>query len=258
MSGLTLRDLKSRIRQAREQLNELTAERDRLREQRTALQEELGKRHGRKTMPRLRVEKTNGVPSFVVGQRMMQRVHARAENPAHGIDGAGAVFIDHGKTAEFVRSHGVPIAEVRGQSASRQVIVHAFKGQVGLVEVREDERVRHFDADQADPGDIRPSAEYAAELPVPDGFADMCAWSVTLSMHIPRPYVQIYWQETGDGPEVDHLDVDPDRIPVLTQEWDEKLGNVWDRAHARMLLQPFKAGALDNRVPGGTFKYQED
>ena len=56
---------------------------------------------------------------------------------------------------------------------------------------------------------------------------------------------------------VESVDVDPDRVPVLTSEWDRRLGSVFDGAYARFLLQPFRRGGLDNRVPGGTFTFEE-
>lgn len=193
---------------------------------------------------------------------MMQRIHRRAENPSDGLDGAGAVFADAERTAAFARSHGVPFGNVpvgdqTTSTAARQVVVHAFKGEVGLIEVREGDRVRHFDAAQADPGDIRPRVTYAPDIAAPAAFDDLCAWSATLSRHIPRPYVQVWWLGDGSTVGLDRIEVDPYRIPVLSPEWDARLGALFDVAHARMLLQPYRAGALDNRVPGGTFSPED-
>ncbi len=67
-------------------------------ERRRDLLRTLGPRADRASMPLDKVEKNNGVPSFVAGVRMMQRIHRRAENPAHGLDGAGAVLADRDRT----------------------------------------------------------------------------------------------------------------------------------------------------------------
>lgn len=246
---------------AETQLTELTDERDRLRDERLALQEELGAQHGDRVMPRLRVEKTNGVPSFVVGARMMQRVNRLADDPAAGTDGAGTVFADPAATAKFVRSHGVPVAD--GPSGAAQgaggsaLIVHAFRGEVGLVEVRGAGGVRHLEPDGTDPGDIRPGASYDPQLQAPEQLEQICTWSGLLSAHVSRPYLQILWSVDEGTPRVERIDVDPDRIPVLTPEWDRRLGSVFDGSYARFLVQPYRQGALANRVPGGTFDPEE-
>jgi hypothetical protein len=202
------------------------------------------------------VEKTNGVPSLVVGERMMQRIQRLAPDPLAGLDGVGEVFADREGTARFARSHGVPVVDAdHGVDEHSTVIVHAFKGQVGLVELRGPGGFKHMTADGEDVGDVRPAVAYDPQLPEPEGLSDMCSWSGLLSRHIPRPYVQVHWV---DGPpRLEHVDVDPDRVPVLTPEWDRRLGSAFDDAYARFLLQPFRGGALDNRVPGGTFTDEE-
>lgn len=257
--GPELRQVRAQTRAAEAEHETLLAERDRLRQERLRLQEELGAQHGKRVMPRLKVEKTNGVPSFVVGTRMMQRVYRRGEDPAAGIDGLGSLLADPAAVARFARSHGVPVLQDASQAPNAQdgaVVVHAFKGEVGLVEVRGPGTVRHLTADGSDPGDVRPAAAYDPDLPVPEGLPQMCAWSQILSAHLPRPYVQIAWSP-GAPPRLQRLDVDPDRIPVLVPEWDERLGRVFDGAYARFLLQPFRRGGLANTVPGGTFTYEE-
>lgn len=248
---------KSQAQAAQARVDELTRRRDELRQKRLEIQQDLGAREGKSVQPRMKVEKTNGVPSFVVCQRMMQRIHGLAVDPAAGLDGIGEVFGDGDATARFARSHAVPVLDGSVAAAQAPVIAHAFKGNVPLVEVRAGESVRHFAADGTDPGDIRPAATHDAEIAQPEGFEDICQWSKVLSRHIPRPYVQVYWSLGPDGPRLHHIDVDPDRIPVLTAEWDKRLGLVFDGAYARFLKQPFRRGGLANRVPGGTFTPEE-
>lgn len=247
---------KSSVHTAQAQLEQLTITRDELRQQRLEIQQVLGAEHGKSVQPRLKVEKTNGTPSFVVSQRMMQRIYGAAKDPRAGLDGVGATFADRADTARFARSHAVPVLD-ESSAAPEAVVAHAFKGDVALVEVRAPEGVRHFEADGTDPGDIRPAATYDPTIAQPEGFDDICAWSKTLSRHVPRPYVQVYWSVTSDGPRLHHLDVDPDRIPALTPEWDKRLGLAFDGAYSRYLKQPFRRGGLANRVPGGTFTPEE-
>lgn len=242
---------------AQTELERLTAERDALREERLGIQQELGAMHGKKVLPRLKVEKTNGVPSFIVGQRMMQRIYARTEDAKAGLDGVGAVFADPAETARYAISHGVPVVEGDDSGAEPTVIAHAFKGQVPLVEVHGPRGVRHFEADGTDPGDIRPATTHDPGIAEPKGLGDITSWSKRLSRFVPRPYAQIHWTMTAEGPRLHHIDVDPDRVPVFTPEWDEKLGLTLDGAYARYLKQPFRRGGLANRVPGGTFTPEE-
>lgn len=240
---------------AQRRLDEVTEQRDQLRAQRLEVQQVLGAQHGQRVLPRLRVEKTNGVPSFVVGQRMMQRVFRLGDDPAGGLDGLGGVFADRAAAARFVRSHGIPVEDGAAPAAdpTTAILVHAFHGEIGLVELRGPGGARHVDGEGQDAGDIRPALAYDPELALPEGFEQICAGSAVLSAHVPRPYVQVSWAPDPQSPRVLRIDVDPDRIPVLTPDWDEHLGSVFDGAYARFLVQPYRTGALANRVPGGTF-----
>lgn len=248
---------KAELRAAADQVDQLTHHRDELRQKRRELQVTLGAAKGKKLLPRLKVEKTNGTPSFVVSQRMMQRIYGQAPDRTTGLDGVDGVFADLAETAHFAGSHGVPVVDAWDETADVPVIAHSFKGNVPLVEVRSADAVRHFRADGSDPGDIRPAATHDAEIAQPEGFEDICAWSKTLSRNIPRPYVQVFWTITAQGPRLHHVDIDPDRIPVLTPEWDKRLGQAFDGAYTRYLKQPLRRGGLDNRVPGGTFTPEE-
>jgi hypothetical protein len=192
----------------------------------------------------------------------MQRVHRRALDPLAGLDGVGAEIGPHNPegAARFARSLGVPVTRDLPPGSTgdaMSVLVHAFKGKVGLVEVHGPSGVRHFDADGEDPGDIRPAVTYAPDLPRPEAFDDVLRHSVRLSRRIPRPYVQLAFVTRDGSAALDRIDVDPDRLPVLTPEWDERLGSVFDYAYSRFLAQPYRAGGLANRVPGGIFSYQE-
>ena len=242
------------VLEAQAEIERLEARKVELLAVRRDLQRRLGPLVGRESMPLSRVEKTNGVPSFVAGVRMMQRIHARADDPAHGHDGAGAVFADRARTLEFLRSHGVPDAvEEAGAAGGRLVVVHAFHGTVGLVEVRQDGSVRHLDGGLADLGDVRPATRHDPELRLPDALPTLVEWAETISGHVSRPYLQVCWTQDGDRLVLDRVDLDPDRLPVLTEEQDVRLGHLFDTGHARMLLQPYRLGALHNRVPGGVF-----
>lgn len=261
-----LKSLRREIENAETELARLKSERTALKERRQALKDEksrllaqrkelltkFGERHGRKYRKLANFERHQDVPSFVVGQRMMQRIHRHAADPAAGIDGAGALFADRGATRDFLDSHGLTYAPDAAGDLS--IVVHAFHGEVGLVEVRNGEFVRHVQADGSDPGDIRSAFGYDRSLPVPERLEAIVASAVTLSAHVSRPYAQI--QFTVDA-EIVAVDVDPDRVPVLTDEWDERLGLMFDRSYARTMLQPLRAGALSNRVPGGVFEPED-
>jgi hypothetical protein len=250
--------LEDRISAAKAELVALDTEKAELLEKRRELQRVLGEREGRASQPLNRVEKTNGVPSFVHGVRLMQRIHRLAADPAHGHDGAGEVFASRERTEEFVHSHGVPLTTAPDPGpADRVVLVHAFHGTVGLVEVAAAGAVRHLDGDGRDLGEIRAAVPHGADIALPTSLTPLTEWAETLSAHISRPYAQVVWRQVDDHLFLDRIDVDPERVPVLTEEQDVRLGHLFDTGHARMLVQPFLAGALDNRVPGGTFDPDE-
>ncbi|NHA70186.1 hypothetical protein [Phycicoccus flavus] len=248
-----IRKLEQRTAALQHEVAELDAEKTTLTARRRELQRTLGPLIGKDLMPLARVEKTNGVPGFVWGVRMMQRIHRKAPDPVAGFDGAGRVFADRDATERFVRSHGVPLTVDDPGPADRRVVVHAFHGLVGLVEVGVGDTARHLDGDGADLGDVRPALRHDAGLDLPATLTALTEASATLSAHVSRPYVQVCWRQDGDRLVLDRLDVDPERVPVLTEEQDLRLGHLFDTGHARMLVQPYRAGALENRVPGGVF-----
>jgi hypothetical protein len=249
-----MKRLETRIVAAQAEVAALDAQRAELLQQRRRLQRVLGERAGRASQPLGRVEKTNGVPSFVHGVRLMQRIHRLAEDPTAGHDGAGAVFASRGRTEEFVRWHGVPLATGPDPGPDdRVVIAHAFHGTVGLVEVGARGAARHVDGDGTDLGHIRPGLPHDEGIALPQHLAQLATWAATLSDHVSRPYVQVVWRQDGDRLVLERLDVDPERVPVLNEQQDVRLGHLFDVGHARMLKQPYLAGALDNRIPGGTF-----
>lgn len=254
-SAAHLKNLRAEIAEVRAQIEAEETTRESLKAERLHLQEVLGAQHGKRVLPRLKVEKTNGVASLVAGARMMQRIHAQAADPSAGIDGAGAFFADAAQTETFVRSHGVRLGLDLGAEAN--IVVHSFKGRTPLIELRRGTSVRHVTPTGEDPGDIRPGVTYDPDIPAPARLGRIVRASRTLSAHVPRPYVQIGWREREDAPLLTGIDVAPDRIPALVPEWDQRLGKAFDSGHARMLMQPFTAGALDNRTPDGTFSYEE-
>ena len=251
-----LSNLKAEIATLQGEIEAEGRKREALKAERLRLQEVLGAQHGKRVLPRLKVEKTNGVPSLVAGARMMQRIHAKADDPRAGLDGVGTVFADLTQTERFVRSHGVQVGI--DLDSEPTAIVHAFRGRTPLIELRQDGRVKHVTSGGKDLGDIRPGVTHDPDIAVPDWLDKIVRSSRTLSGHISRPYVQIGWHEHDGAPFLSGIDASPHRIPSMTAEWDERLGRAFDRGHARMLMQPYRIGALDNRVPGGTFRYEED
>ncbi len=247
--------MKTEIATVRGEIEAAGRQREALKAERLRLQEVLGAQHGKRVLPRLKVEKTNGVPSLVAGARMMQRIHAKASDPHAGLDGAGAIFTDPAQTEAYVRSHGMQFGV--DLDSEPTAVVHAFRGRTPLIELRQDGRVKHVSSGGKDLGDIRPGDTYAPDIAVPEWLGEIVRSSRVLSEHISRPYVQIGWHEKNGAMILSGIDVTLARIPSMTAEWDERLGRAFDRGHARMLMQPYRAGALDNRTPGGTFRYEE-
>lgn len=250
-----LKSIRSSIARLRQDIAAADREYDDLKAERQRLQRLLGEQRGRTVLPRLRVEKTSGVASFVVGARMMQRIHAKAKDPVSGIDGAGALFADAEETGRFARSHGVQ--NTVDLSTEATVVMHAFKGNVALIEIRNGGRVKHLTPEGEDPGDIRPEVKYDQMITVPEWIEEAVVASSTLSTYISRPYVQVGWRVSGAEMVLTGVDVAPERIPVLNDDWDVRLGTAFERGQARVLMQPFRAGALENRIPGGVFEETE-
>lgn len=236
---------------------QLAAERDALREQRLKLQQAIGAQHGMPVMPRRKLESHHGISSFFVGQRMMQRIHRQVANPKDGADGLGASLSDPSQMERFTRSHAVPIAASGASHEGLRAVAHSFYGEVPLVEVSKNRSSRAFDAAGRDPGQIRPSVTYDTKLARPTEFEVVRQWSQVLSAHIPRAYVQVEWIREPESWAVHSFDLDPERLPIFSAEWDEHLGREFDAAYARLSKDLADAGALANRTPHGIFAAEE-
>lgn len=119
----------------------------------------------------------------------------------------------------------------------------AFYGEVGLLYLRSahtlDERkswrYRTFFADGTDPGSIYQKSRYDESIPVPENLDALVDVAKRLSLGIPRAFVRVDLYDVDGRIVFGELTPRPGGTVDFGPEMDERLGHLWERAHARVL-----------------------
>lgn len=243
------RALRADVQSAELKLAALKECRKVLRQKRLNLQRSIAKANGKQMIQRTAIERTNGVPSFFVDQRMFQRIYSKAPNGKVGIDGIGRFFRDWSKVRHFVESHSLDIS-IRNLADLKRplaIVVHSFNGIVGMYELRQGNKYKHLSAQLEDLGNIRPAVTYDEGVSTAINFDEISRQCEIISSNIPRPYVQIAYMCRGSIIQLEEIDVMPKTIPILSPEYDAELGELFDRAHVRIFRDAYRNGRLDNQ-----------
>lgn len=224
---------------------EKAASRERLHD----LQVGLGARAGKNIQSRGKFEKTKGLPSLLVSHGAWQRIWAKTVELQGGRDATRDLFADPSATAAHAASHGIAVAPA---GTATDVVAFTFRDRVGLLETGPDTYVLIDDegrASAAGTGDAD-RAVLAADAPLT---AEVVAASGRLGDGIPHPYVRIGWSLADGRPALTFVDVAPEQIPFVDHDHDRVLGDLHELALIKIQQGMIDRGALDIRVPGGTY-----
>lgn len=126
------------------------------------------------------------------------------------------------------------------------VKIYVFHGEVGYVMIRRMPvhadtsrgRVRVVTADGADLGTVQRGRTSDSEVPVPVQLAAMVQTAVALSLAVPLPYIRVDLYAAGDdGVVLGELTPLPGDSQTFTRTWDRRLGEMYDRAEARLQVE---------------------
>lgn len=123
------------------------------------------------------------------------------------------------------------------------VKVLAFYGEVGLLYVRsapsfkdaKSWRYRTFLEDGTDLGPVYQDHAYDATVPAPHNFNEIVDVAKRLSLSIPHAFIRIDLYDVGGRIVFGELTPRPGGPVNFGPEHDERLGHLWERAHARVL-----------------------
>ncbi|WP_454084902.1 ATP-grasp fold amidoligase family protein [Georgenia sp. Marseille-Q6866] len=124
------------------------------------------------------------------------------------------------------------------------VKVFAFYGEVALVLLRRMPvhadtavaRVRMVGPDGTDLGTVQRGRTYDTSLEVPAKLPLMVETASALSLAVPLPAVRVDLYAGGEGVVLGELTPLPGDSHTFTRQWDEDLGNRYERAEARLQL----------------------
>lgn len=124
------------------------------------------------------------------------------------------------------------------------VKIYAFYGEVPLVLLRRMPvhadtsvaRVRMVGPDGLDLGAVQRGRSYDTSLEVPEQLPLMTQIASALSLALPVPVVRVDLYASGGGVVLGELTPLPGDSATFTREWDEDLGDRYDRAEARLQL----------------------
>lgn len=221
---------------------------EKLKLERKKLQEVIAHNAGRKKISRDKIEKLQGEPSLYIGQRLFERA-LNAAAPCGIGTYVRKLSEDEEYFSRFLQSHGVPTA--RQLSGSRDdiesVILHSFKGQSALIELQAGKRSLYFDAlTDFSPisvnGDIQsPPIGISVEL-----LQHLTVDANTISLNVPRPYVTVIWKYRRQELILVRINPEPRDIPILSDEWNARLGQIFQVGYAKTIFPAYVDGALNN------------
>lgn len=131
--------------------------------------------------------------------------------------------------------------------------VFCFYGEPAFIEVRTgdwsrardtEQRLRTFLPDGTELHHARALISAGGDVNAPEDFEGVVRASRTLSQAIRRPLERIDFYETDRGIVFGEITQNPGRPPSLVPEWDERLGEVYEQAYARLLADLADEGAL--------------
>ena len=131
--------------------------------------------------------------------------------------------------------------------------VFCFYGEAAFIEVRTgdwsraretEQRLRTFLPDGTELTNVRALITAGTDVTAPEDFESIVRASETLSRAIRRPIQRIDFYETDRGIVFGEITQNPGRPPSLVPEWDEKLGEAYENAYARLLADLADEGAL--------------
>lgn len=131
--------------------------------------------------------------------------------------------------------------------------VFCFYGEPAFIEVRTgdwsrardtEQRLRTFAPDGTELHHARALISAGSEVSAPEDFEGVMRASRILSQAIRRPIERIDFYETDRGIVFGEITQNPGRPPSLVPEWDEKLGETYENAYARLLADLADEGAL--------------
>ena len=132
--------------------------------------------------------------------------------------------------------------------------VFCFYGEPAYLEVRRGDqsrasnttqRVRAFAIDGTELVNVRVLMESGdRDIDAPADFGAVAEAAGRLSAAIRRPLERLDFYETDDGVVFGEATMNPGRPPALIPEWDRRLGEIYERAYARLLRDLADEGAL--------------
>lgn len=213
-----------------------------LKTERRRYQQKIAVRYGRSRISRERIERLQGEPSLYVGQMTFARALQASFHRRKEEDNAARLSSDKEYLRQFLLSHDVKITRPISKNTSRvkNITVHAFKGVSGLMEVRFPRKILHLDPQYS-------GKEMLAECEISNVLTHLIMEANKISGHIPRPYVQVYWKIEASSISLSSLQVTPTELPILSDEWNVKLGQHFEDGYARLLRKAYINGTLANK-----------
>jgi hypothetical protein len=130
-----------------------------------------------------------------------------------------------------------------GNSLPVDVKVHAFYGEIShvllrRVSVHRDSKATAFRVilpDGTDPGPIVRGLPHDHEIPVPSNLDELMEVARRMSLGIPRAFVRVDLYDIDGRVVFGELTPRPGHLMDYGPKEDERLGHLWERAHARVM-----------------------
>ncbi|WP_277209753.1 ATP-grasp fold amidoligase family protein [Isoptericola croceus] len=165
----------------------------------------------------------------------------------------GKLWAKHQSRSQYFAEEFLTAQGAGPGSIPSDIKVFCFYGEPVYLEVRTGDwsrakevtsQARTFLADGTELFNVRALIDAGDQLRKPADLDEVINVSAKLSKAIRRPLARLDFYETDDGLIFGEVTQNPGHLPALVPEWDRRLGEAYERAYARLLLDLSAEGAL--------------
>ena len=194
-----------------------------------------------------------GISVFPLERTQDGFVDRLVEQPVTAAEVTAKLWKKHQDASVYIAEEFLQAKSGEPGQMPHDIKVFCFYGEPAFIEVRTgdwsrardtEQRLRTFLPDGTELHHARALISAGSDVSAPEDFDGVMRASRILSQAIRRPIERIDFYETDRGIVFGEITQNPGRPPSLVPEWDEKLGEVYENAYARLLADLAEEGAL--------------
>lgn len=194
-----------------------------------------------------------GISVFPLERTQDGYVDRMLDEPVTAQEVTDKLWKKHQETSVYIAEEFLQAKGGEPGQMPHDIKVFCFYGEPAFIEVRTgdwsraretEQRLRTFLPDGTELTHVRALISTGEDVVAPEDFDGVVRAARTLSQAIRRPIQRIDFYETDRGIVFGEITQNPGRPPSLVPEWDQRLGEIYENAYARLLADLVAEGAL--------------